>query len=39
MKSTKAMMIVMRRKVSCSIIAVGLRLWGGRQENSLRTVR
>ena len=37
MKSTKVMMIAMRRKVSCSMIAVRLRLVG-RQENSLRTV-
>jgi hypothetical protein len=27
-KSTKAMMIQVRRKVSCSMVAIGLRLWG-----------
>jgi len=39
MKSTKAMMMQMRTRVSCSMVAVRLKTLGGRQENSLRTVR
>ena len=36
---TRTMMMPTRRRVKGSMIAVRLRLWGSRQENSLRTVR
>jgi hypothetical protein len=36
---TRTMMMATRIRVKGSMVAVRLRLWGGRQENSLRTVR